>query len=245
MSTSKPKIDLPKIILVALIAVAVVMFGVTGYFSYQFYGIERCPACGMLITTEMEEHFVIYDGEGNRVWSCCQGCFFRLLDPYPTSNPRGWEELHIETFCDWYGPDYKIKIDAYEHGKRVEYTPDTALVIFGRNITGSCASNRFAYNETAAEMLLEHGYSKYTMKFQRAPLVEGAESLVFTPAEAGRLIPWKWAGIDYHAPPLFLTASFAIIGVVILVAAIVSYVKFMRPVKAAEHSPDVSSSPPK
>jgi len=220
--SAKSKVGMPKAILVTLIVVAVVMFGVTGYFSYHFYGYERCPACGMLITPEMDEHFEIYDGDGNQVYACCIGCVFRLLDPV-----RGWDELHIKTFCDWYGPDYPITIDAYDHGQRVEFTPDTVKALIGAKVTGSCASNRIAYNQTAVEALLENGYHpENTMTFQHCALPEQGAFPIASPSKVAPVLA-EAPGIAYVPPSPLLPISFAIIGVVVLVAAIVAYRKFM------------------
>ena len=215
----KSKVGMPKAILVALIVVAVAMFGVTGYFSYQFYGFDRCPVCGMLITPEMDEHFEIYDEDGNRVHSCCIGCVFRLLDPV-----RGWDELHLKTFCDWYGPDYVITIDMYDHGKRVEFTPDTAKAMLGAKVVKSCANNRIAYNQTAVEALLKNGYHpENTMTYQHSALPEGTFPIA-PPSKVAPVLA-EDPGIAYVPPSTLLLVSFAIIGVVILVATIVAYRK--------------------
>jgi hypothetical protein len=204
-----------KTMLAILILAAVVVFGAAGYLSYQYYGIPRCPACGMLITSEMMEHFVITDGQGNRLYACCQGCMLRLLDPV-----RGWEKLHIETFCDWYGPACKIVIDAEEHGNVVTVVPQTARILLGSKVVKSCANNRIAYNDTAVQQLLTHGYSQYTMKFQQHPLPEGTP--VLPVPQAANMLATN-VGIAYVAPNPWLIVGVVAIGVVILAGSGMAY----------------------
>jgi hypothetical protein len=207
-----------KMLIAGLIVVAVVMFGATGYLYYQYYGVPRCTTCGMLITSEMDEHFKIYTdgwGEGERVHACCIGCALRLLDP-----ERGWSELYIETFCDYYGPDKPIRIHAWNHGKNCEVDPPTAKVLLGAKITKSCTSNRVAYDDEAVKNLLEVGYTEYTMKYQHVSLPEGCPVLPISkaaPMLAGKM------GIAYAAPSPIIPAFFAIVGIVILVISVLMY----------------------
>ncbi|MHC1589395.1 MAG: hypothetical protein ACXQTQ_00340 [Candidatus Hecatellaceae archaeon] len=205
---------------------AVIMFGVTGYLYYQYYGIPRCPACGMLITPEMDEHFKIYTegwGKGERVHACCIGCVLRLLDP-----ERGWDELYVETFCDYYGPDHPIRIHVWNHGKSCEVDPPTAKILLGAKITKSCASNRIAYDDEAAKKLLEVGYTKYTMEYQHCSLPEGCP--VLPVCKAAPMLAEK-VGIAYVPPSPIVPASFAIIGIVILLFSIVMYRRATVPAK--------------
>ncbi len=204
-------------IFVILIVAAVALFGITTYISYEYYGVPRCPACGMLITPEMDEHFLIYDSEGNRLHACCIGCVLRLLDP-----ERGWDELHIETFCDYYGPDFKIIIDIKENGNVVEVTPETARILLGAKIVKSCALNRIAYNQTAVEGLLSNGYTQHTMTYQQTELPEGTP--VLTVAEAAPMLANN-RGIAYVSPSPLLPIGIAIAGAVILTMSIIAYKK--------------------
>ncbi|HID18379.1 TPA: hypothetical protein EYP27_02440 [Candidatus Bathyarchaeota archaeon] len=207
-----------RMLVIGLVVVALAMFGVTGYLYYQFYGIPRCPACGMLITPEMDEHFKIYTdgwGEGERVHACCIGCVFRLLDP-----ERGWDELYIETFCDYYGPDKPIRIHVWNHGKNCEVDPPTAKVLLGAKIVKSCAVNRIVYDDYAAEKLLKIGYTEHTMKYQHVPLPEGTP--VIPPCKCAPMLAEK-VGIAYVPPSPIVPVSFAIVGIVILLVSIVMY----------------------
>jgi len=215
-----------KTLVAGLIIVAVIMFGATGYLYYQYYGIPRCPACGMLITPEMDEHFKIYTegwGKGERLHACCIGCVLRLLDP-----ERGWDELYIETFCDYYGPDHPIRIHVWNHGKNCEVDPPTAKVLLGAKIVKSCALNRIVYDDYAAEQLLKIGYTEHTMKYQHVALPEGTP--VIPPCKCAPMLAEK-VGIAYVPPSPMIPASFAIIGIVILLVSIVMYRRAAVPAK--------------
>jgi hypothetical protein len=145
---------------------------------------DICPACGMAITPEMDEHLVITDGEGNRLHACCIGCALRLLDPV-----YGWEEVHIKTFCDWYGPDHPITIDAYDYGQRVEFTPDTAQILLGAKATMACRSNRIAYDQTAVDELLKNNYHpENTMSYQRCELPEEGTYPIASPSKLAPIL---------------------------------------------------------
>ncbi len=148
------------------------------------YQADICPACGMTITPEMDEHLVITDGEGNRLHACCIGCALRLLDPV-----YGWEEVHIKTFCDWYGPDHPITIDAYDYGQRVEFTPDTVKILLGAKATMACRSNRIAYDQTAVDELLKNNYHpENTMSYQRCELPEKGTYPIAPPSKLAPIL---------------------------------------------------------
>lgn len=205
-----------KMVLVAFIAIAVVIFGLTGIVYYQQYGITRCEVCGMEIMPEMDEHFIIHDTQDNRMHACCIGCALRLLDPV-----KGHEEIRIETFCDYYGPNYKIIIDAEEHGNVTTVTPDTARILLGAKVVQSCANNRIAYNQAAVDGLLEKGYSEYTMSYQHIPLPEGTP-VVMIPMAAPMLAA---KGIAYTPPSPLTPTLLLIVGIIVLVGSFVSYKK--------------------
>jgi len=135
----------------------------------------------------------------------------RLLD-----DTGGYEQVHIQTYCDWYGPGYKIIIDAKEHGNVVTVTPETTQVLLGALVVGSCASSRIAYNQTAADMLLLDGYSQYAMTHQRCPMPEGTPIMsVLMAAKVMREI-----GITYAPPRPWLIVSLATLGTVVLIGCI-------------------------
>jgi hypothetical protein len=70
-----------------------------------------------------------------------------------------YETLKIQTYCDWYGPNYTVSADISQHGAVTTVDPPTALLLVG----GGCTGNRVAYNQTAADSLLANGFSEYTM----------------------------------------------------------------------------------
>ncbi len=208
-----------KLAAIAVLLVGVVLLGVSGYLYYQYYAVPRCPACGMLITPEIDEHFNIRDDLGNRLHACCPGCALRLLDPV-----RGWRNLHIETYCDYYGPKHRIVIDAKDHGAVVTVNPSTARILLGGKVVKGCVNNRIAYNSTAVEGLLREGYTKYTMSWMQVKLPEGTPVM-----PVDKLAPTiaKDMGIQYVPPSPAMIAGIAIVGIVILVASIVAYRKLM------------------
>ena len=82
---------------------------------------QDCETCPMVVNAEAQEHFQVTDGNGDKHYVECMGCALKLLKTYET--------LHIETFCDWYGPDYKIVIDISEKGAITTVNPSSALVL--------------------------------------------------------------------------------------------------------------------
>jgi hypothetical protein len=115
---------------------------------------KECEACGMKVTPDDQWHFRITDGIGQVHYAECFMCALNLIKKYDT--------LHIETFCDWYGPNYRITIDSTEKGKQVTINPPSAIFLR----TGFCEDNRVAYNQTAANALSAN-YSQHTSIFQR------------------------------------------------------------------------------
>jgi hypothetical protein len=110
----------------------------------------------MVVTADDEFHFKITDGQNQTRKVECIMCALNLI--------KFAETLHIETFCDWYGPNYKITIDSTEYGAQVTVNPDTAMYLY----IGDCENNRIAYNQTAADnlqastvpSLLQHDWSE-------------------------------------------------------------------------------------
>jgi len=212
----KNDINRMKILFIALLITAVMIFVVAGALYFQQYSILRCEACGMNITPEMQQHIRIQDANGNRHYACCQACMLRLLD-----QKRGHEQLTIETFCDYYGPDYKITINAKKHGNLTTVTPDTARILLGAKVVPSCANNRIAWNQTAVEGLLGQGYTSYTMGYQQNPLPPG------TPVESIDKLAVMMAqkGISYVAPTPLMPTLLAVVGVVMIAGSFMAYRK--------------------
>jgi len=198
--------------MIGLVLVAIILLASSGYLYYQYYGQPRCPACGMVVTKEMIDHIKVYDSQGNLIPVCCIGCAFRLL-----AAPQ-WKTLHIETYCDWYGPDYKITIDIVD-GKVVKVEPETARFIIGAAITKSCASNRVAYNQTAVENLLKYGYSEYSLYKTELP----PNAPVLTAEMAAAKLPQ--VGIKYAPPSVAFLAGIAVAGIVVLALSVVAWKK--------------------
>lgn len=204
------------IIMGALVVVALAALGYTGVFAFNQYSVKRCEACGMEVTSEIQSHIKITDGNGAAHYACCQGCMFRLLDPV-----KGSPTLHIETYCDYYGPNYRIVIDASKNGNVTVCQPATASVLLGTKIVASCANNRIAYNQTAANALVAQGYSQYTMKWQQQALPAGTP-VMSVPAVA---VAMAKKGMAYTAPSALVPGIVGAVGVFTLLGAVVAYKK--------------------
>lgn len=203
-----------KNILALLMIAGITVIGFSGYSVYKQISETHCEACGMLVTTEIREHIEIMDESGSAHYACCQACMFRLLDP-----DLGYNNLHIETYCDCYGPDYKIIIDCTQNGNHTISNPTTAVILLGGKIVQSCANNRIAYNSTAAEILIDQGFSTYTMSWQRNPLPP------MTPVIPVAMVAQNMAlkGISYTAPSLILPLSVGGFGLVILILSMLMF----------------------
>ena len=196
------------IILLLIAGVAVV--GVSGYTIYRQASETRCEACGMLVTSEIKQHIDIVDGSGASHYACCQGCMLRLLD-----QKKGSSTLHIETYCDYYGPEYKITIDCTQNGNNTVTTPNTAVILLGGKVVASCANNRIAYNKTASDRLISDGYSAYTMSWQKNPLPQGTP--VMPVAMVAKTMAQK--GISYTPPSLTFPLILGGFGILVLVVS--------------------------
>ena len=182
----------------------------------------------MIITSDMKEHIFITDSQSNRIYACCQACMLRILDPV-----KGYDQIHIETFCDWYGPEFKIIIDARNHGNSTVVNPYTALLLLGAMVVPGCSNTRIAYNQTAAEMLLMDGYSKYTMIHQRNELPEGTP-IKTIPSAATTLS--TTVGITYIAPKPWLVIAPTVIGIIILAECLMMHKSLEPKSKATRRS---------
>jgi len=115
-------------------------------------------------------------------------------------------------------------IDAREHGNVVTVVPDTARILLGAMVVKSCANNRIAYNDTAAQALLTHGYSQNTMTYQQHPLPEGTP--IMPVPMAAPMLATKM-GIAYVPPTPWLIVGFVVVGIVILAGSFAAYKKLM------------------
>jgi hypothetical protein len=119
---------------------------------------EVCEACGMEVTAEDQMHYWVTDSSGKNHFVECYWCALMLIGKY--------ENLHIESYCDWYGADYPITVDSTHYGQEITVNPPTAMFLDGRN----CIVNRVAYNQTAADALLANGFSEHTTSSQHIAL---------------------------------------------------------------------------
>jgi hypothetical protein len=140
----------------------------------------------------------------------------RLLDP-----KKGSSTLHIETYCDYYGPDYKIVIDASKNGNVTTVAPSSAMILLGTKVVASCANNRIVYNKTAADALLSQGFSQYTMKWQQQALPAGTPSM----SVASTAVAMAKKGMAYTAPSALVPGILGAFGVLTLLGAVVAYKK--------------------
>jgi hypothetical protein len=205
-----------KILPIVLLVTAIGILGVSGAVYAQQYSVVRCEACGMQISPEMQAHIQIKDAQGNSHYACCQGCMLTLLDP-----KRGYEQLNITTYCDFYGPSFAISIVAKEHGNLTVTTPSTAVILMGGKIVASCANNRIAYNQTAADELLELGFTANTMIYQQHQLPNGTP--VVPVAKAAMMMAAK--GITYVPPQPIVPVLLAVVGVGVIAVSVVGYKK--------------------
>ena len=173
---------------------------------------QTCESCPMQVGADAEKHFKVYDGSDTIHYACCIGCALKMLKTYDT--------LHIETFCDWYGPDYPVVVDISEHGNVTSVDPATALLLIG----GGCTGNRVAYNQMAADALLANGFSEHTLLIGQQALPVNTNVTTF-PKRAMTFA----ATTEEEAPQSYLfPAVLAIVGGVVIAGAIVAYKKLKR-----------------
>ncbi len=112
----------------------------------------------MKVSPEAQVRYLATDGTGAVHFVECFMCALNLVKSY--------NQVHIATSCDWYGPEYPVTVDSSSFGKDVTVDPSTAIFLNG----GSCVINRAAYNQTAANALLTNGFSQYTLSDQHYAL---------------------------------------------------------------------------
>jgi hypothetical protein len=171
--------------------------------------ILECEACGMDVTSESQVRYRVTDGNGEAHYVECFMCAMQLINDY--------ESLHIETYCDWYGPNYPIVVDTINYGATVTVSPSTAIYLRG----GSCVTARAAYNQTAADNLLANGFSQYTSPEQLYALPSNTE--VKQVAEA--VETWYSQPKTTNTPASMMLVLVAGIGVTVIVISILAYQK--------------------
>lgn len=169
----------------------------------------QCEACGMDVTPESQTRYKVTDGTGNIHYVECFMCAMQLINDYET--------LHIETYCDWYGPNFPITVDTSNHGATVVVNPSTAIFLRG----GSCVTARAAYNQTAADNLIANGFSQYTSPEQQYSLPSTTQVKLVNEA-----ISIWYAKADATAAPTSLMLALAlVVGVVISVGSVFAFKK--------------------
>jgi hypothetical protein len=170
---------------------------------------QSCEVCGMDVTPESQARYKITDGTGNVHYAECFMCAMQLINDYET--------LHIQTYCDWYGPSYPIKVDTSKYGATVNVSPSTAMFLRG----GSCVTARAAYNQTAADNLLTNGFSQNTSLEQHYALPSTTQVKLVNDA----ISTW-YAQADTTATPTSLMLILAlVVGVVIIIGSVFAFKK--------------------
>ena len=86
-----------------------------------------CDSCGMSLDTMGIARYIIVDPSGHQYHSCCPMCAFKLIK-------TAGGEANITSFCDYYGPNYPITINAKMNGSKVTINPQSAIVIAGGGV---------------------------------------------------------------------------------------------------------------
>ncbi len=161
----------------------------------------------MDVSPAAQARYLATDGNGNVHYVECFMCALHLLNQY--------DQVTINTSCDWYGQNYPIVVQSTQYGKMVTVTPSTAMFLSG----GSCVINRAAYNQTAADELLINGYSSNTLREQQYALPTSTNVTLVKDAAL------TYAGTFSPSPsqtPLLLVVA-VVAGVAIVVAAMVAF----------------------
>jgi hypothetical protein len=163
----------------------------------------------MDVTPESQTRYILTDGAGKIHYVECFMCAMQLINDYET--------LHVETFCDWYGPNYQITIDTSNFGQTVSVSPSTAIYLRG----GSCVTARAAYNQTAADNLLANGFSPYTSPEQQYALPSTTQIKLVNDA----ISTWYAQADTTAAPTSLIFVLFLVVGVAVIGGSIIAYKK--------------------
>jgi hypothetical protein len=175
-------------------------------------GVLECEACGMDVTPDSQTRYRITDGTGKIHYVECFMCAMQLINDY--------DSLKIQSYCDWYGPNYPITINALNYGKTVSISPSTAIYLRG----GSCVTSRAAYNQTAADNLLTSGFSQYTSPEQHYALPSTTQVKLMNDA----INSWYAQADTTAAPTSLVLVLFLVVGVAIIGGSIVAYKRLKR-----------------
>ena len=164
----------------------------------------------MDVTSESQTRYKVTDGNGNIHHVECFMCALALVNDYET--------LHIETYCDWNGPNYPIIVNTSNYGGTIAVSPTTAMYLRG----GSCVTARAAYNQAAADNLKAHGYSEYTSPEQRYQLPPNTETkTVIDAIQTWYATPKETEQAQSNTLLIIVT----IIGAAVLTSTIIAYKK--------------------
>jgi len=183
--------------------------------STSVASLQECEVCGMDVTAESQTRYKVADGNGNVHYVECFMCALSLVNDYET--------LHVDTYCDWYGPNYPIVIDSSNFGRVVTVNPPNAMFLRG----GSCVTARAAYNQTAVDSLLANGFSQYTSPEQKYALPSNTEVKSVVDA----IKTWYAEPNKTDSPTSLVLILTVIVGVAIILGAIFAYRKLSPPGK--------------
>ena len=169
----------------------------------------ECEACGMTVTADSQTRYNIVDGDNQKHYVECYMCALSLIEKY--------ESLRIETTCDWYGPGYIVTVDSSTYGQNVVVSPTTAIFLRG----GNCVTARVAYNQTAADNLLAHGYSSFTSTEQQYALPVNTDIKLISEA----ITAWYSQPSDNTTSTNLLLILAVATGVIVIAAAIIAFKK--------------------
>jgi hypothetical protein len=214
---------------VVFIIVAAAILGASGYLYYQYYGSPRCEACGMIITPEMEANIYMKDVSTNqRVWTCCAGCMLRSVAAH--------HDVHIEVMDSWYGLASEKTVIEIRNSSVLSVTPDTARLLLGAKIVKGCANNRWAINDTSAQLLIQNGYNPSNPLTVFKNTLPNGTPIVMASAALPGLIT---TGVQYVPPSNTFLIAMIVIGVAVLLLSVVAWRKLIKP---ASPKPQIGST---
>lgn len=199
------------------IIIALVLVGVSGYYYNEYYGKPRCEACGMIITSEMSMNYVITDTTtSQRVWACCSGCSLRVVAAHAN--------VHIDALDSWYGTALPtIQIDIVNKSV-TNVSPNSTLILLGSKISGGCVSNRIAFNQTTAQLLVQNGYNASNpLSPFKTTLPDGTPLMNVSATLTAMLTK----GIAYVPPSSTLLIGIIVAGVLVLLLGLVAWKRLL------------------
>ncbi len=161
----------------------------------------------MDVTAESKARYIVTDGAGTVHYVECFMCAMQLINDYET--------LKIQTYCDWYGPNYPIVVNSYKFGQTVSVNPSNAIYLRG----GSCVTARAAYNQTAADNLLANGFSQNTSPEQKYALPSTTQVKLVNDA----ISTWYSKADATASPTMLMLALALVVGVIIIIISIFAF----------------------